>query len=213
MLNIGIGAGHMYSPTWNGMAFFPWTTNALEEGWMELKIARERYWLEVPYGFTSDPRQPLSSGNSNGLPQAVPAMNEPGPRDHVLRWNHVEYDVGAIQNRWRLSLRQSNPFDGITELVLYRDRDSGSGWDLHNPRTTVRVRNAKGQVASGFPTAIRNHDDGMRRTDTFRAGHGGGPAREWGEIEIDVEDKTYRVTVPSSLYRKRHGHSGLEEQR
>src|SRR6266536_4600649 len=37
----------------NGFGFlFRGVSNTLEEAWIELKIAKQRFWLEVPYGFT-----------------------------------------------------------------------------------------------------------------------------------------------------------------
>jgi hypothetical protein len=133
--------------------------------------------------------------------------------DYVLRWQNVHYDVGAIQNGWRLELIQSNPGDGESEIVLYRN-DGAVGksmflWDLHTPRTSLRVLDADGdEVASGFCMGLRLHDDGMRRSDTYHIGRNGfDNGRSWGQIEIHVDDKCYRVVVPSSLYKYAHGHA------
>ncbi len=49
--------------------------------------------------------------------------------------------------------------------------------------------------------SIRLHDDGMRRSDTYRISRfDGDHERGWGTFEIAVDDKTYRLVIPSSLY-------------
>ncbi len=72
----------------------------------------------------------------------------------MIRWHGVHYDLGWIQNHWRLMLIQTNPFDGESEVELYRE-DSVVGksmylWDLHTPRTKVRILENNERVANGF---------------------------------------------------------------
>jgi hypothetical protein len=193
------------------MTFFPWGPNTLEESWIEISMGTERYWLEIPYGFNRNPQDSLPPSMPGGQPKAIPAMKHLTSHDRVIHWLNVEYDLGKIQNDWQLSLIQSNPFDSQSEVVLCRE-DMAVGksmylWDLHSPRTTLRVLDLNGAgISDGFCTDIRLHDDGMRRSDTFQIGRNGGDVRCWGQIEITVGDKSYRVVVPSSLYKYIHGH-------
>jgi hypothetical protein len=199
------------------MTFFPWGTNTIEESWIEVFMGTERYWLEIPYGFDRNPNEPLPPSIPGGRPKFVTAMKSLTDHDHVLRWQNVQYDLGKIQNGWQLSLIQSNPFDAESEAVLYRD-DSVVGksmylWDLHTPRTSLRVLDADGSVINGFCVSLRLHDDGMRRSDTFDIGRNGfDDQRSWGQIEITVDGKSYRVVVPSSLFKYTHGHASANLQ-
>jgi hypothetical protein len=183
----------------------------MDESWIDVSVGEERYWLEIPYGFDRDPRQPLSSSSAVGPPKFCPAMKK-SPLDHVIHWSSVHYDLGKIQNRWRLSLIQSNPGDGQTEVQLYRD-DSAVGksvflWDLYSPRTNVRVLEAGQLIVGAHCMGIRLHEDGMRRSDTYALGRTGfGDRRSWGEVEITVGDRSYRTVVPSSVYEYGHGHA------
>jgi hypothetical protein len=124
------------------------------------------------------------------------------PTHHILRWKSVEYDLGKIQNNARLKLIQSNPFHAMSEIELYREK---GGWKLDAPRTAVRLCEPDGSVATGFCNKIRLHEDNMRRSDSFKIGGRSGDARRWGTMEIDVGEKTYRITIPSSLYEHLHG--------
>ena len=194
------------------MTYFPWGPNSLEECWIEVSMGLERYWLEIPYGFDRNPADPLPPGVPGGRPQYVPAMKSLTDHDHVVRWLNVHYDLGVIQNGWRLSLIQSNPFDAQSEVELYRD-DGAVGksmylWDLHTPRTSLRVIDADGSVIDGFCMDVHLHEDGLRRSDIFHIGRNGfGKERCWGHIEISVDGKNYQVIVPSSLYKYTHGHA------
>jgi hypothetical protein len=121
-----------------------------------------------------------------------------------------------IQIGWRLSLIQSNPFDAQSEVVLYRDDGKVPGplylWELHAPRTEVLVVEADEQVIHGHCEDIRLHDDGVRRSDTFNLGRNGTSdgVRSWGQLAIRVDDRVYRIIVPSSLYKCIHGHASRD---
>lgn len=188
------------------MTHFPWGKNSLEESWIKVEMGAERYWLEIPYGLDRNPQDPLPPQIQAGPPGFVPVMNVLTAHDHVLRWQTVQYDLGPIQNGWQLSLWQSNPFKPESQVVLYHDPGQ-SPWNVQSPRTTVRVRDADGTVIEGRCLNIHLNDDGLRRTDTFALGRNGDNGRGWGQIEIGIDDKTYRVVVPSSLYKYTHGHA------
>jgi hypothetical protein len=197
--------------TWHLHYRFPWGSNVLEEAWVELKIGKEQFWLEVPYGFTRNPNDPLVGSSTTNSPMQPVVMNLSNTNEHVLCWTNVHYDLGPIQNGWRLSLIQSNPFDGESEVELYRD-DSEVGksiflWDLHSPRTALRIISADGERVSGHCREIRLHDDGIRRSDKFFLGRTDKDNRCWGVCEIDVDGKTTRCALPSSLFKYVHGHA------
>lgn len=208
-----VGAGGGGSIDWSLIFYFPWSTNSLEEAWIEVMVGQQSYWIEVPYGFTSDPNRIRFAEESRGHPRLISEMKPAGNSDHQVRWSNVHYEVGEIQNGWRLSLVLSNPFDGKTEVVLYRDDHKVPGplylWDLHSPRTQLRITDASGTVVNGHCMDIRLHEDGMRRSDTFDLSRypTRDDARTWGQLEVTVDDRSYRLLVPSSLYEYTHGHA------
>ncbi len=88
----------------NGFGFlFRVGSNALEEAWIELKIAKQRFWLEVPYGFTQTASNISTRPVFNGPPKFAPAMKDRAPEDLLLAWREARYDLGTIQNGWHLS--------------------------------------------------------------------------------------------------------------
>jgi len=137
-------------------------------------------------------------------------MNELGPDDLIVPWLEVRYDVGEIQNGWRLTVLQRNPFDAATEVVLYRD-DHTLGksmflWDLYSPRTGVTVRESSGRVVASRKMQLRLHEDGLRRSDSFELYRNpGSDDRDWGRLRVTVDDQVRELVVPSSLYRYVHG--------
>jgi hypothetical protein len=211
---VGLGGGGFTD--WGLIFYFPWSTNNLEEAWIKVAVAEEQYWIEVPYGFTDDPQRIRPPEEQRGNPKSAPKTNHPGKSEHLVRWSNVHYHLGKIQNGWRLSVVQSNPFDGKTEVVLYRDDHIVPGplylWDLHSPRTEVRVTDANGTVINGHCMDIRLHDDGMRRSDTFELSRyvTGDAVRTWGILEVRVDDQSYHLLIPSSVYKYTHGHAVSE---
>jgi hypothetical protein len=188
---------------------FRWGRNLLDEAWVEVSLPQRTYWLEMPYGFTRNPREQLASASSRpGRPTRPPTMN-PQPKDVLVPWLRVHYDLGGIQNGWRLSAAMANPFDADAEIVLYRD-DSEVGksmylWDLHSPRTSMLIKDPA-QVLQSREMSIRLHEDGMRRSDNFKfSRYGRSEDRCWGTAIVKVDDKTYEFTVPSSLFKYTHG--------
>jgi hypothetical protein len=208
LLNVPISVSTFSGPNWKPspqvMTYFPWGTNALEECWIEVLIGSERYWLEIPYGFDRNPADPLPPSIHAGRPKFVAAMKSLTEHDHVVRWQNVEYDL-ARTNHLDLSIKQANPFDAESDLVLYSDV---SAWRLDSPKTAVRILDADGTVINGVCVNLNlNNNDHLRRTDTFNIGRYGDDLRCCGQIEIRIDDKIYQVTVPSSLYKYVHGHT------
>lgn len=185
------------------MTWFPWGTNTLEESWIEVSIGSERYWLEIPYGFDRNPTDPLPSSIPGGPPKFVPAMKSLTEHDHVVRWQNVHYDLGRTLDGCELVLIQSNPIDAKSDVDLYSDHGARN---VYSPHTEVRILDADGTVINGRCVNLHLDDNHLRRTDTFDIfDRGGDGLRCWGQIEISIDDKTYRVVVPSSLYKYTHG--------
>ncbi len=55
--------------------------------------------------------------------------------------------------------------------------------------------------------SIRNHEAGMRRSDTFHLSRYSEPGRGWGTLTVAVDGRTYRAIVPSSLFKYCHGNA------
>jgi hypothetical protein len=191
---------------------FPWGKNILEGAWIRVSIAQENYWLEVPYGFDRDPKDPLPPAIPGKAPKPLAAFAKFSSHDHLVPWTTVSYDLGTIQNGWQLTFDQSNDGDGKTEVVLYRD-DSAIGksmylWNLHSPATRVQAIDSDGTVIDSIGINIHLDEDGFRREDSFNMNrYGFDDMRCWGKIEVTVGAKSYRTVIPSSLYKFMHGHA------
>ena len=187
------------------MTFFPWGPNTMGESWIEVSTGTERYWIEIPYGFDRNPHDLLPPPMPGGPPKIASTMKHLTTHDHVVHWLTVQYDLNEIHNGWSLSLTQSSSDDGQGEAVFYRWADT--------PRNTLRVVDLHGDGTGiiGVPTASHPRWDGdLQPRDVFLLGRTGDDVRCWGQIEITVDDKSYRVVVPSSLYKYNHGHAASD---
>lgn len=191
------------------MTYFPWGTNALEEAWIEVIIGPERYWVEIPYGFDRNSADPPPAAVPGGPPRVVAAMKSPTEHDHVVRWQQVQYDLGRIQNGWSMRLNLSNSTQAEAEVLLYKDPDEAikSPWNTNSPQTAARIFDADGAELAGRYINTRIDDGRFWRTDTFHFDRDENNLRSWGRIAINVDDKVYQVSAPSSLYKYDHGHS------
>ena len=205
-----VGVGNSWGMTYSFSYGFPWGENVLDEAWIELCVAKQMFWLEVPYGFTRNPSNALSpSDGKRGRPVFAPAMKDLGPADKIIPWHYVHYDLGSIQHGWRLCLDQANPFDAEAEITLYRDdtqiRKSIYLWELHSPRSDIEIRQPDGNNLHGHGMSIRLQD-AMRRTDSFKFNRNASDdTRCWGTVAIKIDDESYECVVPSSLFRYVHG--------
>ncbi len=202
------GAGSSLGMTYSRMYLFPWARNRLDEAWIEVRLPAQTYWVEVPYGFTrnpTDPRPPTERDRGN--PVFATAMKNLPQNDRIVPWLQVEYDLGEIQNHWKLLPNVANPFRAGIDLTLYHEPDSGS-WRLDAPSTAVAIKTADGTSNEGSKIASRENGL-LERIDTFRIGADGcgDKAREWGTIIARVDDKSFGFVVPSSLFKYVHGTS------
>ena len=192
--------------SWSADTSFPWGKNVMEGAWIEVSMGDQKYWLEIPYGFDRNPKDPLPPAQAGTTPQMPPAMKTLTDHDHVLPWQGVVYDLGEIQNGWELSLTQSNPGDGKCEVCL--SQNGKKKIDLFSPRTAVQAFDSDGSVINSGCQGIRFDDDGFRR-DSFNLYRYpcDDKLRCWGRIEVRVDKKLYRTVIPSSLYKFMHGHA------
>lgn len=171
-----------------------------------MRVAGRTYWIEVPYGFLRDPLAPLAPADSkSGLPAFAPAMKKMGADDLIVPWTKIEYELGPIQNGWRLSLQQSNPFDAECTVTLYREDGS---WELDKPKTSVGIVEDGGRKLPASKVAVRLTDP-FRRVDDFKfARYPGNDIRDWGTLTITVDDIPKSIVIPSSLFKYTHGIAG-----
>jgi len=206
-----MGAGNARSRTNSIISIFPWSRNRLDEAWVELALPQKTFWIEIPYGFTRNVSELLSpTEEGRGEPVFPPAMAAHPEKDVLVPWLAVTYDLGEIQNRWRLSVKMANAMDARAEAILYRDDgrvgESIYRWSLDSPSTRMTIKTPSGTL-DGHRMGIRLHEDGMRRSDTFHfnrdpAAHN---QRSWGTASIQVGENAYEFLVPSSLFKYVHG--------
>jgi hypothetical protein len=195
--------------TYSIIYIFPWQRNVMEEAWVEFVLLDQTYWVEMPYGFTRNPADALPSDATRGEPDFPSTMKALGEKDRLVPWLRASYDLGKIQNDWRLMLELANPFDAEAEVILYRD-DMRVGksmflWKLETPRTAMEIRTADNGVLAAHGMGIRLHQDGLRRSDDYAFNRYPAAGRDWGKVAIKVDEKTYECVVPSSLFKYTHG--------
>lgn len=183
----------------------------MEEAWIECRLPGQTYWVEIPYGFTRNPADPLTPTRAiRGGPALAPAMKSIDPKDRILPWAYVTYDLGEIQNQWRAEVHVTNPGDAAADVVLYRG-DTAVGksmylWNLQTPTTNLEIDDPTGGHLTPLPFGIRLHEDGSRRSDSFKFFRdGNSDLRGWGTATLKVDDRSYSFTLPSSLFKFLHG--------
>jgi hypothetical protein len=185
---------------------FPWAENSLDEAWLELRMPGYTYWIEIPYGFVRDPSAPLCGPSDAGRPQFAGAMRELGADDKIVNWSFVEYELGRLQNGLRrLTLNQLNSIDASSDIVL--GTADFSRWDPDVPRAGIELREEKGDVHGGRSMSLRSHDHGWLRSDRFQFSRNPefNNQRDWGTMSVNVDEETFDVVLPSSVFRYRHG--------
>ena len=194
---------------WSTTFTIPWSGAPLDEAFVEVDVGADRYWLEVPYGFAAGPATTAASTDPRTTPKRAPAMASLGAHDRWVPFRDVAYDLGVIQNGWRLFARLSNPFDAHAELELYRDDikigQSAFLWKLGDPVTSAAIFEAAGATLASMPMQLRLHEDGMRRSDDFHFDRSGPCTRAVGTFRATVGETTVVVAIPSSLYGYTHG--------
>jgi hypothetical protein len=190
----------------NRTAEFPWGENTLEEAWFELRIDDRVYWLEVPYGFVRDPMAPLAPAISAGGPGApAPAMKELGAAHRVVPWTKVEYDLGEIQNGWRLSAAALNGEGARWFTTLYRETGP---WNFKEALTWPRILDQADGTRLDAKHLSSDMPDPFRRVDRFSLEEYPKSGRSWGSLIVTVDDQPVVAIVPSSLFARDHAAAG-----
>ncbi len=214
---LGIGMGGW--TTWSLINILPWSRNALDEAWFEVRLAAQTWWIELPYGFARNPEDPEIPDRERDVPRFLPTMEPLGASDILVPWLDVEYEIGRAQNGAVLSLNLSNPFDARASVVSYREPPTQVGPDasrqnLDAPRVSVTL-GAGGRNLAGHDLARRLSDDRHTRTDEFTFDRTSRIAvgRMFGTITVAIDDQRYSVRVPSSLFMYIHGRTDPENKR
>jgi hypothetical protein len=181
-------------------ALFPWTPETMDEAWIEVTIAKNRVLLAVPAGFYRDPNKAIPTLASPQHQEKTSNVRFLAGNHHVLRWESVEYDLGEIQNGWRLSLTRKNRAYGESELTLYQE-SSSFVWQTCAPQTSMRLLEANGRSLNCRCIGINlPEEDHRERHDVFKVYGNRSHELGWDEMQITVDDKQYGVAMPSSLF-------------
>ncbi len=206
---------------------FHWQHNAMEEAWIEFHHFGQTYWIEIPYGFARNPKEPLTPGASSTKGSVgAPTMKKMGEHDLIVPWLYARYDLGEIQYHWNLSVNVANPSSAQAEIELreVEERQSGSysipgaiptthHLELHAPRTAIEIKLPDGSTESGKGVSLRLHKDGKGRSDAFNfVNEYSDKQRVWGTMVVKVDDKEYEFVAPSSLLKYGHGVTGVSQQ-
>ncbi len=197
------GLGTPYYHSWH----FPWSANMQDEGWVEVQVGDLVYWLELPYGFLRNPDDPLppSEQTRRGRP-VMPATLKFGPKDRLMAWGFVRYELGMLDKENKLYLDQSNPYRPLSNVILQ------GVTDLHTPRTAIVIKDDESWSLDGrclrldlyARRAIELH--GQVRSDTFVFNPINPRGRRgWGTATVTVAGKEYRCLMPTSLFAQAHG--------
>ena len=110
-------------------------------------------------------------------------------------------------------MRLAKPSDAKAEAILYAILEGIHRWKMERPRTAMEIRLPGERVIAASATAIRLHEEGLRRSDHFDFNRFPDEGRDWGRLVIKVDDKSYGCVVPSSLYKFVHGVTDPENPR
>jgi len=184
---------------------FPWTKNHMQEAWLELAFPDQTYWIEIPYGFTRDPSSAVLPTSNGGRPALAPAMKNLPKNSRIVNWKDVFYKIGTVEKDFWVSLRQSNPSDARSQIIL--GREVTRRWDLNSPATGVTIHHRSGSTLTGRAKGNRLSESDSYRTDDFEFGRDSSveAIRDWAKIVVSVGDRQWNATVPSSLFRHGHG--------
>lgn len=196
-----IGTGGSLGMQWSLINMFPWSRNALDEAWFEVRVPGQTWWVELPYGFARNPEDPEVPDRGRDEPRFPPAMVPLGAKDILVPLLAAEYEIGRIHDGGLLSVKLSNPFEASASVTLYQDRSSQN---LDTPRIAVSIH-AGGDTLTGRELARRLTGERHFRTDDFTLGSMDTTGRAFGTVTVTIDGQRYGVRVPSSLFHDSHG--------
>ncbi len=213
-----VGVGNGGSTTWSLTSTFPWSRDALDEAWFEVRAGSQTWWIELPYGFARNPEDAEVLDHDRRVPRFPATMQPLGASDILVPWLAVQYEIGRIENGALLSVNLSNPFDACMSVVSYREPLMQVGPDrsrqnLDTPRVAVDIEVA-GRTLTGRELARRLSDDRHTRTDDFTFNRTAGllTGRAFGTVTISIDGQRHGVRVPSSLFGYVHGRTDPENK-
>jgi hypothetical protein len=209
-------------PDWTERSFccrhvyeIPWGPNNMSEAWVALQFRDHRFWVEIPYGFTRDPEDPLGWDGSTGRAAFPIPRGELTREDLVIPWEFVTYRLDDLPKGVGAWVNIANPFDASVELGFSR-----MDGDVRAPRAMVAVSARREQAAAlgapraqdwkmnGYCTALALGPDSTRtQLYHFPRCNLNSDARQWGTLLLTVGNSTRNFAIPSSLFQYVHGHA------
>ena len=205
---VGTGTGGLSQYSLINM--FPWSRNALDEAWVEVRLSGQTWWVELPYGFARNPEDPEVPDRARGEPRFPRTMLPLGARDILVPWLAAEYEIGRTPDGVVLSVKLSNTVGARASVRLNPQPPNFTRLTLETPRIAVRIEAGRDTVA-GRGIARRLHD-GHLRTDDFSYSTDMQSGRAFGTITITIDGQQYGVRVPSSLFELEHGRTDYENK-
>jgi hypothetical protein len=199
----GIGINGGIGMSWTHLSLFPWSRNALDEAWIELRMPGQTWWVELPYGFARNPVDPEIPDRTRGEPRFPRTMLPLGANDILVPWLAADYGLGISPDGMALSVKLSNAFVGCASVRLNLQSQNSTRMTLDAPRIGVSIE-AGGDTVTGRDLARRLHDSRLR-TDEFSYGMGMNIGRSFGTFTVAIDGQRYGVRVPSSLFESEHG--------
>jgi hypothetical protein len=183
---------------WDYAYALPFSEHQLAAAWIEIRLPSNTYWLEVPYGLSS-PR----ASNTGELPAAEPntaaATSKPaGDKSQILHWRSVQYQF-ALHDKSYAEIDICNGDYPSVQIHLSKyDRDNN--WMTH-PSTLVSYQPSHGQAMDGVCAKIERSYS--QRIDTFNFNNlerDESSHRAWGILSVVIDDQTFQLSAPSSLF-------------
>ncbi|HWB04044.1 MAG TPA: hypothetical protein VG796_13535 [Verrucomicrobiales bacterium] len=185
----------------------PWGPNAFDDAWVRLDLKDRVFWVELPYGFMRDPKDPPAPEDpKRESPKTTPfSQKKPGPQDLIIPWEYVSYRLGKFREGGSVIVNVANTFDAMTELVLWNF--SGG---VREPECTVANVIVPGYEKTGqcISLTLEKSSDPFR-SQLFRYSRGSGDGRHWCQVRVTVEKEARTLTMPSSLVDYVHGHADV----
>lgn len=199
----GFARGPSDHGQWIYMAEFKWPGNATDAVWIDLQLKGHQFLMELPFGFFRSPEAPLPDLGQSGEVSLPESLREQAAKSTLLPWTLIDYDLGTIQNDWRLSLRMQNGDRPTTELVLYKEDvilgHSKEAWKLEEPSTSIRIQEGTRPPLAAVLLNQRIHNDNMRRSDVYHWPASPNVTRMWVTLLVRVGGREVQRQVPSSI--------------
>jgi hypothetical protein len=197
------GGGELFSGSFASaksqhISEFSWNKNTDDELLIEVRFPGHVYYLEIPYGFSSNAEKTVivnSTGDRSQLKHQF-LVDEKGA--NYVEWEYVTYNLRKIQNAWTATARHFNNTHCDFNIELFRD----SRWEYHDPQISAEITLDPETHLFGKKINIEIDETGRHRTDVFRIA----PVvknlnrRDWIAVRVTIDNETQQYVIPSSLY-------------